>query len=102
MTQTKRRLYLIEELLKEQPEYEGMEIPEDEVRQKHLLRSLFNIRMPHPAGQEFTAVQDAYLQEEIRRRGITDFADLQPVCEGIYLWAGGYYHPALRRYRKCG
>ena len=33
-------------------------------------------------------VQDAYLQEEIRRKGITDFADLRPVQEGIYLWQG--------------
>ena len=86
MTQRERRLYLISELLKEQPGYRGMEIPED--GQKRLLRSLFNIRMPRPAGQEFLAVQDAYLQEETQRKGITDFADLQPVREGIYLWQG--------------
>lgn len=88
MTQTGRRVYLIQQLLKEQPRYEGMEIPEDEDGQKCLLRSLFNIRMPHPAGQEFLAVQDAYLQEEIQRKGITDFAALQPVQEEIYLWQG--------------
>ncbi len=88
MTQTERRVYLIEELLKEQPGYEGMEIPEDEDGQKRLLRSLFNIRMPRSAGRDFLAVQDAYLQEETRRKGITDLADLQPVQEGIYLWKG--------------
>ena len=88
MTQTERRLYLISELLKEQSGYAGLEIPEDEDGQKRLLRSLFNIRMPRPAGQEFLAVQDAYLQEETQRKGITDFADLQPVREGIYLWQG--------------
>ena len=81
-------MYLISELLKEQPGYKAMEIPEDEDGQKRLLRSLFNIRMPRPAGQEFLAVQDAYLQEETQRKGITDFADLQPVREGIYLWQG--------------
>lgn len=86
--QTERRMYLIQELLKEQPEYEGIEIPEDEDGQKRLLRSLFNIRMPRPASREFLAVQDAYLQEEIQRRGITDLAGLQPVREGIYLWQG--------------
>ena len=48
MTQTERRLYLIRELLKEQPRYERMEIPEEEAGQKRLLRSLFNIRMPQP------------------------------------------------------
>ena len=88
MTQMERRLYLIRELLKEQPEYEGLEIPEDEDGQKCLLRSLFNIRMPLPAGQDFLTVQDVYLQEETQRKGITDFADLQSVQEGIYLWQG--------------
>ena len=88
MTQQQRRQYLIQELLKEQPRYQGMEIPKEEGEQKQLLRSLFNIRLPRPAGAEFLAVQDAYLQEEIRRKGISRLEDLQPVQEGIYLWQG--------------
>lgn len=28
-----------------------------------MLRSLFNIRMPQPAGREFLEIQDMYLQE---------------------------------------
>lgn len=88
MTQQERRLYLIRELLKEQPRYRGMELPQDEQEQKQLLRSLFNIRMPRPVSREFLAVQDAYLQEEIRRKGITRLADLQPAQKGIYLWQG--------------
>ena len=88
MTQKERRLYLIGELLEEQPKYRGMEIPEDEANQKRLLRSLFNIRMPQPVSPDFLKVQDAYLQEETRRKGITQLADLQPVQEGIYLWQG--------------
>ena len=88
MTQRERRLYLIRKLSEELPGYAGLEIPEDENGQKHLLRCLFNTRMPRPASRDFLAVQDAYLQEETRRRGITDFADLQPVQEGLYLWQG--------------
>ena len=88
MTQKERRLYLIGELLEEQPKYRGMEIPEDEANQKRLLRSLFSIRMPQPVSPDFLKVQDAYLQEETRRKGITQLADLQPVQEGIYLWQG--------------
>ena len=88
MTQTQRRLYLIRQLQKERPEYMDIKIPLDEQGQKNLLRALFNLRMPKNAGQEFLDVQDAYLQEEIRRRGITDLADLNPVQEGIYLWQG--------------
>ena len=88
MTQEERRRRLIEELLWEQPRYSDMEIPEDGEEQKSLLRSLLNIRMPKPAKKEFLEVQDAYLQEEIRRKGITDLASLTPVREDIYLWKG--------------
>ena len=60
MTQIERRLYLLHELLKEQPAYKNMEIPEGEESQKRLLRSLFNIRLPEPVSQEFLKIQDAY------------------------------------------
>lgn len=88
MTQTERRLYLIEALLAEQPQYAGTEIPADAQAQKRLLRALFNVRPPRPAGAEFLAVQDDYLQEETRRKGITDLSALRPVQEGLYLWLG--------------
>ena len=86
MTQTKRRLFLIEYLLYESGERIG--IPTDEYNQKRLLRSLFNIRMPKDTSAEFLKIQDAYLQEENRRKGITDLADLEPVQDDIYLWQG--------------
>lgn len=88
MTQTERRLFLIQELLKEQPQYSKMEIPSSEQEQKVLLRSLFNIRMPLPVNDEFLDVQNAYLQEEIRRKGITKLTELQPIRKGLYLWQG--------------
>lgn len=88
MTQTQKREYLITQLLKEQPQLLTMEIPSGEQRQKALLRSLFNIRMPKPVSQEFLRVQDSYLQEEIRQKGITRFDNLRPIQQGIYLWRG--------------
>ncbi|MCD7775366.1 MAG: protein-ADP-ribose hydrolase [Clostridiales bacterium] len=88
MTQSERRTYLISALLKEQPQYPETEIPKGEAEQKILLRSLFNIRMPIPVSGEFSKVQDEYLQEEIKLKGVTDIADLQPVQDGIYLWKG--------------
>lgn len=88
MTQTQKREYLITQLLKEQPQLLTMEMPSGEQRQKALLRSLFNIRMPKPVNQEFLRVQDSYLQEEIRQKGITRFDDLRPIQQGIYLWRG--------------
>ena len=88
MTQTERRLYLIAALLKEQPQFSKIEIPCDKQEQKRLLRSLFNIRMPKPVTEEFLMVQDAYLKEEIKRKGITALSDLEPVSKEIYLWRG--------------
>lgn len=88
MTQTERRTYLIAALLTEQPQYSQIEIPSSEQEQKVLLRSLFNMRMPKFVSDEFLAVQDAYLQEETRQKGITGLAELAPVQEGIYFWKG--------------
>lgn len=88
MTQKEKRLYLIRELLYEQPEYADVKIPEDEREQKNLLRSLFNIRMPKPVNSKFLEVQDAYLREETKIKGITSLDSLTPVQKGIYLWKG--------------
>lgn len=88
MDQAERRIFLIKRLLAEQPEYSDMEISQNEQEQKRLLRSLFNIRMPRPAGREFLQIQDDYLQEELNRKGITDYKSLKPIQKGVYLWKG--------------
>lgn len=88
MTQQERRIFLIKELLSEQPRYSAMEIPASEREQALLLRSLLNLRMPKPVSHAFLNVQDAYLQETIKQKGITSLASLQPVQPGLYLWQG--------------
>lgn len=88
MNQTEKRLFLIQYLLGEQPKYRNMEIPSDGTAQKRLLRSLFNIRMPAWISEDFLNVQDEYLQEETKQKGVTTFADLTPIEPGIYLWQG--------------
>ena len=97
MTQKERRLYLINELLKERNE--DCKIPDDEKSQKDLLRSLMNIRQPLPISTDFLQIQDEYLQKVNRERGITDIGDLCPVRDAggfdrlnhrgqLYLWQG--------------
>lgn len=86
MTQTERRLFLIEYLLSERGEQ--ADLPTDAYSQKRLLRSLLNIRMPRTADKRFLNEQDAYLQEEIRAKGITKTADLEPLQQDLYLWQG--------------
>lgn len=88
MTQNERRIFLITELLREQSRYSNLKIPADEQEQRNLLRSLFNIRMPIPASKEFFAVQDDYLREETKRKGITGLSALTPIADGLYLWKG--------------
>ena len=99
MTQKERREYLITELLKEKSDYADVEIPADERGQRDLLRALMNLREPLPISDEFLKIQDEYLQQVNKERGITDIADLSPVHKAggfdrlnhrrqLYLWQG--------------
>jgi len=88
MEQAERRKYLIRALLDEQPKYRDTMVPDDIEGQKRLLRSLMNVRMPQKTSGEFLKIQDDYLKEEIKQKGITDIADMKPIKEGIYLWKG--------------
>ena len=85
MNQNERRIFLIQELLKENKRYEDMEIPQDFEEQRALLHALMNVRIAKNVDDEFIKVQDEYLQEEIKRKGIVD---LKPIKDGIYLWQG--------------
>ena len=90
MTQCEKRKYLITALLNEQPQYRNMNIPDNADEQKRLLRILMNLRPPRPIGAEFLKVQDAYLKEEVRERGVTD-SDTLPVSaidRRLALWRG--------------
>ena len=88
--QEERRIWLIRELQREMPQYQDIRIPVTEEEQWNLLRSLFNVRPPYPASQEFLKVQDEYLSELVRSREIVD-AESLPVSEldpRITLWQG--------------
>ena len=88
MNQSERRLFLIQSLLKENPDYRDMRIPADANSQRQLLRGLLNIRAPRPIGTDFLKMQDEYLQTETAAKGVTDVADLTPLQPGLYLWQG--------------
>ena len=90
MNQEERRLYLIHALQREMPQYGKVRIPESGEGQWRLLRSLFNARPPYPASPEFLDIQDEYLGEMIRERGITDGDSLPPAASDprLVLWQG--------------
>ncbi len=90
MKHSEKRLYLIKKLLLEQPQYKGIEIPDNTDEQKKLLRSLMNIRPPYSIEEEFLKIQDEYLGEEVLKRGITDSNTLpvSPIHNRLILWRG--------------
>ena len=88
MTQAERRIFLIEYLLAEHPEWRKRPLPQTEAEQKYLLRSLVNVRESLPVSQEFLRIQDEYLIEENKARGITDIESLKPIENELYLWRG--------------
>lgn len=90
MTQSEKLVFLIQELLLESSQFRGMKIPDDIGKQKRLLRSLMNIREPQPISAEFLKIQDEYLGEETKEKGIVDSEKL-PSCtlnDRIVLWKG--------------
>lgn len=88
MKQTERRIYMIQKLMDEVPQYHDLQIPAGETEQKRTLRSLMNVRPPRSVEENFLKVQDEYLREETAIKGITDIKSLTPVEDGIYLWQG--------------
>lgn len=95
MTQSERREWLIKALLNEPDsplEYRKTELPpqNDEEAQKDLLHSLMNMRPPRPVSDEFLKIQDEYLTERNKERGIIDVATLKnvPADKRIFLWQG--------------
>ena len=88
MNQSEKRQFLIHELLKEAPEFQGLSVPSDSEGQKQLLRGLMNIRPPRKCSREFLEIQDSYLTAETAAKGITDFSELTPLKEALYLWQG--------------
>lgn len=90
MTHSEKRLFLIKELLSEQPQYKDMEIPANTEEQKRLLRSLMNIRPPRPISAQFSQIQDEYLSEEVTEKGVVDVNALavSPFHDRLVLWRG--------------
>lgn len=88
MTQDERLDYLINYLLNEDDRFSDVIIPNDINEKFNLFRSLINIREPKTISKDFIKMQDEYLQKRLTEINITDIADLQPICDKIYLWQG--------------
>ena len=88
MTQDQRLTVLVEDFKADSGKYKDIETPKDREGRQRLLRSLMNIRMPGRMSPETLRVQDAYLLERAKEKGIVSPEDI-PVTEGaISVWQG--------------
>lgn len=73
-SQEERLDYLVKELCNDSIKYRDMIVKKSEKRM--IMRALMNIRMPKPISKEFLEVQDEFLQEESRKRGVVQLNDI--------------------------
>ena len=88
MTQDERLDCMLRYLLSEWDETRGLALPADPGEKRRLWRSLVNVRPPELIDGAYLRTEDAYLQEELRRKGVTRLDGLTPVQPGLYLWQG--------------
>ncbi|MBR4919393.1 MAG: protein-ADP-ribose hydrolase [Bacteroidales bacterium] len=65
--------FLIDYLIKEDPQYSEMEIPTTEQGKHNLFRALRNMREPKPVSEEFLRLQDEELQAQLQEKGIVEW-----------------------------
>lgn len=87
-TQEERLNYLINFLKNENSQYKNMDTPESIEEKKVMLRSLMNVRPPKEISEEFLKVQDEYLTERNKEKGIVCLKDIKTIKEKISVWQG--------------
>ena len=71
--------FLIDYLIKDNPQYSEMEIPTTEQGKHDLFRALRNMREPKPVSEEFLRLQDEELQAQLQGKGIVELVDIMDV-----------------------
>ena len=79
--------FLIQYLLKERNEKVNLQELSVEDKKK-LFRSLCNVRDAKEISKQFLSMQDEYLQEELKAKGIVDNIEDSKIQDKIYLWKG--------------
>lgn len=83
MNQEERLKFLVEKFKEDSTNYRNMAVPKDQEGRRVVLRSLMNIRMPGDMDQETLKVQDEYLQERAREKGMVTLAAIPTVAEAL-------------------
>ena len=82
MTQAEQLDFLIRELMPD------INIPANTAAKWRLFRSFVNMRPAGSVSEKFLQVQDNFLQNKIKSKGVTDTDDLKPLNGKLYLWQG--------------
>ncbi|WP_125142517.1 protein-ADP-ribose hydrolase [Clostridium transplantifaecale] len=90
MIKKEQAYFLIQSLINDMPEYGSIKVPDNEKEQWTVIRSLMNVRPPRPVSQSFLEVQNEYLSELVRQRGVIDCCSFEPshLNKRIFLWQG--------------
>lgn len=85
MDQRERLTYLVEKLSKEsdQKKYKNLIVGETEEEQKQALHTLTNVRPVKPISPDILKIQDDFLQEEAKKKGIVTLEDIPTVSEEL-------------------
>ena len=75
--------YLIDYLLKEDPQYSEMQVPTDLQGKRDLFRALRNVRWPKPVNEEFLRLQDEELQVQLLEKGVVDLFQLSTLNSSL-------------------
>ena len=86
--QRERLDFLLQAFKEDSGRYRTLDVGEDYQEKRMLLRSLMNIRMPAPMDREVVRVQDEFLAEEAREKGIVTLDEI-PTASDQY----GSRHP---------
>ena len=81
---------LLQMLIADSEGYQNLSIPTSEAERRTIIRSLMNVRMPRTASKELLALQDSYLREELKSKGIVALTDI-PAIKGqpkLSIWQG--------------
>lgn len=96
--QEERLDYLLHEFKEDSVQYRDLETGEDYDEKRKYLRSLMNIRMPGPMDENVVRVQDEFLTEEAKEKGIVELKNIpaaaeqygssHPYADKISVWQG--------------
>ena len=82
-TQEDRLDYLVEAFKKDSGEYRTLRTPSNAEGKRQLLRALMNIRMPRAMAEETLRIQNEYLTERSREKGIVSPGQIPTIAESL-------------------